>query len=75
MARGGEVGNAAVVALSALKFSLVALQTIVVAPTAAAVAFFDERAAYHVCRLWVRLNLLIYGVRVRTVRLAPLDPS
>src|SRR5439155_913103 len=26
-------------------------------------------------QLWVRLNLLIYGLRVRATRLAPLDPS
>ncbi len=74
-ARGGEVGSAALVLLSALKFAIVAIHTVVIAPTAAAVAVFDQRAAYRICQLWVRLNLLLYGVRVRARRLAPLDPS
>ncbi len=75
MARGGEVGSAAVVLLSALKLLLVALHTVVIAPVVVAIALFDQRAAYRGCQLWVHLNLLIYGVRVRTTRLAPLDPS
>jgi 1-acyl-sn-glycerol-3-phosphate acyltransferase len=75
VARGGEVGNTAVALLSAFKFLLVAVQTSVVAPVSVAVALVDQRAAYRLCQLWVRLNLLIYGVRVRTTRLAPLDPS
>jgi 1-acyl-sn-glycerol-3-phosphate acyltransferase len=75
VARGGEVGNAAVVLLSVIKFFLVALHTVVLAPMMVAVALFDQRAAYRISQLWVRLNLLIYGVRVRTTRLAPLEPS
>jgi 1-acyl-sn-glycerol-3-phosphate acyltransferase len=74
VASGGEVGNAAVVVLSAFKFLLVAIQTIVLAPVAVGVALVDQRAAYRVCQLWVRINLLIYGVRVRTTRLAALNP-
>ena len=62
------------VVLSALKFALVVLNTVVTAPVVVAIAWFDQRAAYRVCQLWVRINLLIYGVRVRTRRLAPLDP-
>ena len=75
MARGGEAGNAAAALVSALKLLLVALHTVVLAPVVVAVALFDQRAAYRICQLWVRLNLLIYGVRVRTTRLAPLEPS
>jgi 1-acyl-sn-glycerol-3-phosphate acyltransferase len=63
------------VLLSALKFVLVAIDTVVIAPMAAAVAVFDQRAAYRLCQLWVRINLRLYGVRVRAHRLAPLDPS
>jgi 1-acyl-sn-glycerol-3-phosphate acyltransferase len=74
VAHGGEAGNAAVALLSALKLILVAIHTAVLAPVVVAVALFDQRAAYRICQLWVRLNLLIYGVRVRTTRLAPLDP-
>jgi len=73
--RGGEVGNAAVILVSALKFVLVAMQTIVLAPVAVALALVDQRAAYRICQLWVRINLVIYGVRVRVARLAALDPS
>jgi 1-acyl-sn-glycerol-3-phosphate acyltransferase len=47
----------------------------IVAPIAAAVALFDQNAAYRICQIWVRLNLLLYGVRVRARRLAPIDPS
>jgi 1-acyl-sn-glycerol-3-phosphate acyltransferase len=74
-ARGGEAGSAAFALLSALKLFLVAIDTIVTAPVVVAVALFDQRAAYRICQLWVRINLLLYGVRVRTRRLAPLDPS
>jgi 1-acyl-sn-glycerol-3-phosphate acyltransferase len=63
------------VLLSALKLVVVAIDTVVIAPVAAAVAAFDQRAAYRICQLWVRINLLLYGVRVRAHRLAPLDPS
>ena len=73
--RGGEVGSTALVLLSALKLVLVAIHTAVLAPVVVAVALFDQRAAYRICQLWVRLNLLIYALRVRTTRLAPLDPS
>ena len=39
------------------------------------IALFDQNASYRVCQLWVRLNLVLYGVRVTTRRLVPLDPS
>jgi 1-acyl-sn-glycerol-3-phosphate acyltransferase len=74
-ARGGEVAHAASVLLSALKLVVVAIDTVLIAPIAAALAVFDERAAYRVCLLWVRINLAVYGVRVRAHRLAALDPS
>ena len=74
-ARGGEVGSPASVVLSALKFTVVALDTLVAAPIVVAVALFDQHAAYRVCQLWVRFNLRLYGVTVRTRRLAPLDPT
>ena len=61
--------------VSILKVVLVGLNTVVFASTAAAVGLFDERAAYRLCQVWVRINLLICGVRVRTQRLAPLDPN
>jgi len=73
--RGGELGGAALVLLSALKLVLVAIHTVVISLVVVAVALFDQRAAYRICQLWVRLNLLIYGVRVRARRLASLDPS
>jgi 1-acyl-sn-glycerol-3-phosphate acyltransferase len=63
------------VVVSALKLVVVAIDTVVVAPVVVAVALFDERAAYRICQLWVRTNLLLYGVRVRALRLAPLDPT
>jgi 1-acyl-sn-glycerol-3-phosphate acyltransferase len=61
--------------LSALKLLVLALDTLVTAPIVVAVALFDEDAAYRVCRLWARINLLLYGVRVHTRRLATLDTS
>jgi len=75
VARGGEAGNAAVALVSALKLLAVAIHTVLIAPVVVAVALVDQRAAYRICQLWARLNLLIYAVRVRTTRLAPLDPS
>jgi 1-acyl-sn-glycerol-3-phosphate acyltransferase len=61
--------------LSALKLVLVAIDTVVLAPLAVAVALFDQNVAYRICQLWVRTNLVLYGVRVSTRRLVPLDPS
>jgi len=61
--------------LSILKLLFVAINTLVTAPIVVVVAWRDERAAYRICRVWARLNLLVCGVRVRTRRLAPLDPA
>jgi 1-acyl-sn-glycerol-3-phosphate acyltransferase len=71
---GGDVGTAAAVPLAALKLVGVGLVTGVLAPTAAAVALFDQCAAFRVARLWARAILALYGVRVRTRYLAELDP-
>jgi 1-acyl-sn-glycerol-3-phosphate acyltransferase len=51
-----------------------AIDTVLVAPVVVAVALVDPRVAYHVCLLWARVNLLLYGVRVHARRLVPLDP-
>jgi len=61
--------------LSALKLVVVGIDTAVVASIAVAVALVDQRAAYRICQLWVRMNLRLYGVRVRADRRVPLDPS
>jgi len=63
------------VLLSILKLGVIALNTVVLAPVAVAVALLDQRAAYRLCQLWVRLNLLACGVRVRGRHLAALDPT
>jgi 1-acyl-sn-glycerol-3-phosphate acyltransferase len=61
--------------LSILKLLFIAINTLVTAPLVVLVALRDERAAYRVCQVWARLNLLASGVRVKTRRLASLDPS
>jgi 1-acyl-sn-glycerol-3-phosphate acyltransferase len=71
---GGDVGALAGVPLTALKLILVGIDTAVLGTLAVAVALFDECAAFRVCRLWARAILALYGVSVRTRRLAPLDP-
>jgi 1-acyl-sn-glycerol-3-phosphate acyltransferase len=63
------------VVVSALKLAVVALDTLVVAPLVVAIALVDQRAAYRVCQIWVRMNLALYGVKVRTRRLGMLDPA
>ncbi|HJQ82765.1 MAG TPA: lysophospholipid acyltransferase family protein [Candidatus Binatia bacterium] len=61
--------------LSALKLAVVVIDTLIVAPIVVAVALVDENVAYRICQLWARLNLRLYGARVRTRRLAALDPA
>jgi len=68
------VGSPALMLLSALQILLVAIDTIVIAPIAVAVALVDENVSYWLCHVWVRLILLIYGVRVERHHLAALDP-
>jgi 1-acyl-sn-glycerol-3-phosphate acyltransferase len=60
--------------LSVLKVIGIGINTAVMAPLVVAVAAFDEDRAYHLCRLWVRINLLLCGIRVRARREAALDP-
>ena len=68
------MGTAAAVPLAALQLMGVGLVTGVLAPTAVGVAVFDQFAAFHVARMWARAILALYGVSVRTRRLAKLDP-
>ena len=60
---------------SILKLAFLGLNTLVTAPVVVAVAALDQNRSYHVAQIWARLNLLAFGVSVRTRRLAPLDPS
>jgi 1-acyl-sn-glycerol-3-phosphate acyltransferase len=69
------VGSPGLAILSALKLVVVAIDTVLFAPVVVAIALFDQKASYRVCQLWVRLNLFLYGVRVQSRRLAPLDPA
>jgi 1-acyl-sn-glycerol-3-phosphate acyltransferase len=61
--------------LSILKLVVIGVDTVLFALLAVAIALFSQHAAYRVCQLWVRLNLLVCGVRVHTRRLAALDRS
>jgi 1-acyl-sn-glycerol-3-phosphate acyltransferase len=63
-----------VVLLSVLKLLGIALNTALFAPVVVAVSAIDGRAAYRISRLWVRINLLLSGVRVRTRFETALDP-
>jgi len=63
-----------VVLLSVLKLLGIALNTVLFAPVAVAVSAIDGRWGYRVSQLWVRFNLLLSGVRVRTRYETPLDP-
>ena len=59
---------------SVLKLIGIGFNTVLLAPLVVAVAAVDEDWAYRLCRLWVRANLLVCGVRVRARREAALDP-
>jgi 1-acyl-sn-glycerol-3-phosphate acyltransferase len=63
-----------VVLLSVLKLFGIALNTVLMAPVVVAVGALNGRWAYHVARLWVRLDLWISGVRVHARREIALDP-
>jgi 1-acyl-sn-glycerol-3-phosphate acyltransferase len=63
-----------VVILSIFRLVFVTLHTVVIAPVVVALALVDERAAYGLCRLWVRINVKVCSVRIRRRRLAWLDP-
>jgi 1-acyl-sn-glycerol-3-phosphate acyltransferase len=63
-----------VVVLSVLKLLGIGLNTALLAPVFVALGMIDGRWAHTVARVWVRINLLLTGVRVRTRREVPLDP-
>ncbi len=61
------------VVVSVLKLLGIALNTALLAPLCVGLGMIDGRWAYRVAQLWVRINLLLTGVRIRTRREAPLD--
>jgi 1-acyl-sn-glycerol-3-phosphate acyltransferase len=62
-----------VVLLSVLKLLGIALNTALFAPVIVVVGAFDGRWAYRLSQLWVRIDLLLTGVRVRGRHEVPLD--
>ena len=58
-----------------LKLIFLGVNTAVAALVEIALAAVDSRVAYAFARLWARLNLAAFGIRVRTQRLAQLDPK
>ena len=58
---------------SVLKVIGIGINTVLLAPLVVFVAAFDEDRAYRLCRLWVRINLLLCGIHVRVRREAALD--
>jgi len=60
--------------LSVLKLLGIALNTVLLAPVVVAVSALSGRGGYRVSQLWVRMNLLVTGVRVRTRYQTQLDP-
>ena len=63
------------VVLSVLKLLGIALNTAVMAPACVVAGMIDGRWAYRVARAWVRINLLVSGVRIRSERQVALDPN
>jgi 1-acyl-sn-glycerol-3-phosphate acyltransferase len=63
-----------VVLLSVLKLLGIALNTVLLAPMVVAMSAISGRWGYRVSQLWVRIDLLLTGVRVRTRYETPLDP-
>ena len=59
--------------VSVLKLVGIALNTALLAPLFVGLGMIDGRWAYRVAQLWVRINLLLTGVRVHAWRVAPLD--
>jgi len=64
-----------VVLLSVLKLLGIALNTVLFAPIIVAVAAFNGRWGYRLSQLWVRIDLLLTGVRVHARRETELDPD
>jgi 1-acyl-sn-glycerol-3-phosphate acyltransferase len=67
-------GEGSVALLSVLKLLGIALNTVLLAPVFVAVSVLNARWGYRVSQLWVRLDLLVTGVRVRSRYETPLDP-
>jgi 1-acyl-sn-glycerol-3-phosphate acyltransferase len=63
-----------VVVLSVLKLLGIVLNTALMAPPFVVVGMINGRWAYRVARVWVRVNLLVSGVRIRSERQVALDP-
>jgi 1-acyl-sn-glycerol-3-phosphate acyltransferase len=63
-----------VVLLSILKLLGIALNTALFAPAVVVASAVDGRWGYRLSQLWVRINLLLTGVRVHARRETPLDP-
>ncbi len=62
------------VLLSILKLLGIALNTALFAPAVVVASAVDGRWGYRLSQLWVRINLLLTGVRVHARRETPLDP-
>jgi 1-acyl-sn-glycerol-3-phosphate acyltransferase len=63
-----------VVLLSVLKLLGIALNTVLFAPVSVAVSAINARWGYRISQYWVRINLLLSGVRIRSSYDVPLDP-
>ena len=63
------------VVLSVLKLLGIALNTALLAPPFVVAGMINGRWAYLVARAWVRINLLVSGVRIRRERQVALDPN
>jgi len=61
--------------LSLFRLVFISVHTTLVAPVIVALALWDDRLAYRLCRVWAHINLAVCGVRIRARRLAPLDPA
>jgi 1-acyl-sn-glycerol-3-phosphate acyltransferase len=64
-----------VVVLSVLKLLGIALNTALLALPFVVAGMIDGRWAHRVARAWVRINLLVSGVRIRGEREVALDPN
>lgn len=55
------------------KLIALGINTAVAAPAVVAAAVIDDRLAYRICQQWAWLNLVFFGITVRSHRAAPLD--
>ena len=62
------------VLLSVLKLLGIALNTVLFAPVSVAVSAINARWGYRISQYWIRINLLLSGVRIRSSYDVPLDP-